>query len=57
MRPPEAPPVTWASTAERDTAKQILEALRVARGSFGDQSWALLMNQINELTKPREGVA
>lgn len=50
--PPAAAP-SYASSAERDTAKVILDSLRVARGSFKDPSWALLLNQIDEITHVR----
>jgi len=57
LRPPEAPKPSYASSSERDTAKIILDNLRIARGSFGNVSWALLINQIDETTRAREGAA
>jgi len=50
--PPPLPP-SYASSAERDTAKPILDGLRIARGGFGDVSWNLLLHQIDEIIHVR----
>lgn len=47
------PPAAYASTAERDTAKIILDSLRTARGAFHGTSWALLLRQMDEIIDVR----
>ncbi len=39
------------------TAKAILDGLRIARGSFGGASWTLLLGQVDEIVRVREGAA
>lgn len=51
---PSAPPKSFSTTAARDTAKTILDALRIARGAFGEADWRALLSDIDNVVAVRE---